>query len=58
MFKLQNRTALIPLVRNRTLTLIEREDDTRSWDNFLVYFSHSITMPCPLKDWRYILIGC
>jgi hypothetical protein len=27
-------------VRNRTLTLIEREDDTRSWGNFLVYFSH------------------
>jgi hypothetical protein len=27
------------LVRNRTLTLIEREDDTRSWGNFLVYFS-------------------
>jgi hypothetical protein len=34
-------------VRNRTLTLIEREDDTRSWGNFLVYFSHSTTMPCP-----------
>jgi hypothetical protein len=29
-------------VRNRTLTLIEREDDTRSWSNFLVYFSHNI----------------
>jgi hypothetical protein len=39
MFRLQDRTALIPLVRNRTLTLIEREDDTRSWGNFLVYFS-------------------
>jgi hypothetical protein len=26
-------------VRNITLTLIEREDDTRSWGNFLVYFS-------------------
>jgi hypothetical protein len=24
------------------LTLIEREDDTRSWDNFLVYFSHNV----------------
>jgi hypothetical protein len=34
MFKLQDRTALIPLVRNRTLTLIKREDDTRSWSNF------------------------
>jgi hypothetical protein len=30
MFRLQDRTALIPNVRNRTLTLIEREDDTRS----------------------------
>jgi hypothetical protein len=30
MFRLQDRTALIPLIRNRTLTLIEREDDTRS----------------------------
>jgi hypothetical protein len=30
MFRLQDRMALIPLVRNRTLTLIEREDDTRS----------------------------
>jgi hypothetical protein len=29
-FRLQDRTALIPLVRNRTLTLIEMEDDTRS----------------------------
>jgi hypothetical protein len=28
-------------VRNRTLTLIEREDDTRSWGNFLLYFSHN-----------------
>jgi hypothetical protein len=45
-------------VRNRTLTLIEREDDTRSWGNFLVYFSHSTTMPCPPRGWGYILIGC
>jgi hypothetical protein len=30
MFRLQYRTALILDVRNRTLTLIEREDDTRS----------------------------
>jgi hypothetical protein len=41
MFRLQDRTTLIPDVRNRTLTLIEREDDTRSWGNFLVYFSHN-----------------
>jgi hypothetical protein len=45
-------------VRNRTLTLIEREDDTRSWRNFLVYFSHSTAMPCPPRGWGYILIGC
>jgi hypothetical protein len=45
-------------VRNRTLTLIEREDDTRSWENFLIYFSHSTTMPCPPRGWGYILIGC
>jgi hypothetical protein len=44
------------IVRNRTLTLIEREDDTRSWGNFLVYFSHSTTMSCPPKGWRYMLI--
>jgi hypothetical protein len=30
MFRLQDRTTLIPDVRNITLTLIEREDDTRS----------------------------
>ena len=23
--------------------LLSREDDTRSWDNFLVYFSHKLT---------------
>jgi hypothetical protein len=39
MFRLQDRTALIPDVRNRTL--IEREDDIRSWGNFLIYFSHN-----------------
>jgi hypothetical protein len=42
----RNRTltliALILDVRNRTLTLIEMEDDTRSWDNFLVYFSNNV----------------
>jgi hypothetical protein len=45
-------------VRNKTLTLIEREDDTRSWGNFLVYFSHFTTMSCPPRGWRYIFIGC
>jgi hypothetical protein len=48
----------VAYVRNRTLTLIEREDDTRSWEIFLVYFSHSTTMPCPPRDWGYIFIGC
>jgi hypothetical protein len=58
MFKLQDRTALIPLDGNKTLTLIEREDDTKSWGNFLVYFTHSTTMSCPPRGWRYILISC
>jgi hypothetical protein len=38
---LQDRTALILNVSSWTFTLIEREDDTRSWGNFLVYFSHN-----------------
>jgi hypothetical protein len=42
MFRLQDRMALIPDVRNITLTLIEREDDTRGWGNFLIYFSHKV----------------
>ena len=30
--------------------LSSREDDTRSWGNFLVYFSHKLTqMPCQPK---------
>jgi hypothetical protein len=58
MFRLQDRTALILDVRNRTLTLIEMEDDTRSWDNFLIYFSHSTTLTYPSRGWRYILIAC
>jgi hypothetical protein len=49
MFRLQDRTTLIPLVRNRTPTLIEREDDTKSWRNFLVYFSHFIIISCPSR---------
>jgi hypothetical protein len=57
MFRLQDRMALIPDIRIRTLTLIEREDDTRSWGNFLIYFSHSTTMSCLPRGWRYILIG-
>jgi hypothetical protein len=45
-----------PGVSNRTLTLIERGDDTSSWEIFLIYFSHSTIMLCPSKSWRYILI--
>jgi hypothetical protein len=41
MFKLQDRTALIPDVSSWTLTLIDEEDGTRSWRNSLVYFSHN-----------------
>jgi hypothetical protein len=48
----------VHFVRNRTLILIEREDDTRSYKNFLVYFSHSTTMSYPPRGWGYILIGC
>jgi hypothetical protein len=40
-FMLLDRTTLIPFVRNRILTLIEREDDNRSWSNFLIYLSHN-----------------
>jgi hypothetical protein len=32
------------VISSWTLTLIEREDDTRSWGNFLIYFSHN-TIP-------------
>jgi hypothetical protein len=28
--------------KNRTLALIEMEDGTRSWNNYLIYFSHNI----------------
>jgi hypothetical protein len=34
MFRLKHRTALISDVSSWTLTLIEREDDTKSWGNF------------------------
>jgi hypothetical protein len=38
----------LPLLETE-LSLIEREDDTRSLGNFLLYFSHSSTMSCPSK---------
>jgi hypothetical protein len=39
--------------------LSSREDDTRSWGNFLVYFSHKLTQcHANLRGWDYILIGC
>jgi hypothetical protein len=49
MLRLQDNLALIPHVSRGILTLIEGEDDTRSWGNFLVYFSHHHTMPYPLE---------
>jgi hypothetical protein len=33
-------------VRNRTIPLIERENDTSSLKFFLIYFSHPTTMSC------------
>jgi hypothetical protein len=54
MFRLQDRTAMIPDVTNRTLTLIEWEDGTRCWGNFLVYFSHNVMN---LRGWGYIFIA-
>jgi hypothetical protein len=44
MFRLHDRTTLIPDVRNRTLTLIKREDNTKSLGNFLVYLSHNVML--------------
>jgi hypothetical protein len=35
MLRLQDSMALIPLVSSRIFTLIESEDDTRSWEFFL-----------------------
>jgi phosphoenolpyruvate-protein kinase (PTS system EI component) len=57
MFRLQDRTTLIPDVRNRTLTLIEREDDTRSCDNFLIYLSHNVTPSKGLEIHTYRLLA-
>jgi hypothetical protein len=39
---LQDRAGLISVVSSWTLTLIEKEDDTRSWGNFLIYFSYNV----------------
>jgi len=36
--------------------LSSRDDDTRSWGNFLVYFSHKCH--ANLRGWGYIFIGC
>jgi hypothetical protein len=39
--------------------LSSREDDTRSWGNFLVYFSHKLKQyHANLRGWGYIFIGC
>jgi hypothetical protein len=44
-------------VRNRILTLIEREDDTRSWNNFFVYFSHNVMPSKGLEIHTYRLLA-
>jgi hypothetical protein len=36
-------------VSSRIFTLIDSEDDTRSWEFLWVYFSNSTTMPFPFK---------
>ena len=36
--------------------LSSREDDNRSWGNFLVYFSHKCH--ANLRGWGYIFICC
>jgi hypothetical protein len=40
MFKLQDRMALISVVSIKN-SYSYREDDIRSWGNFLIYFSHN-----------------
>jgi hypothetical protein len=42
MLRLQDSTALIPVVSSRIFTLIESEDDTRSWE-----FSRFISQTLP-----------
>jgi hypothetical protein len=64
MLRLHDNTAPIPLVSrwiltlgsSRVLTLIEGEDDTRSWSNFLGLFLTQCHTN--LRGWGYILIGC
>jgi hypothetical protein len=64
MLRLQDNTALIPLVSrwiltlgsSRILTLIEGEDDTRSWGNFLGLFLTQCHTN--LRGWGYKFIGC
>jgi hypothetical protein len=55
MFRLQDRTALIPDVSSWTLTLIERMDDTRSWSNFSGLFLTQCHTN--LRGWSYIFIS-
>jgi hypothetical protein len=59
------RTLQLMLVAGFSLLVVvesllsSREDDTRSWGNFLVYFSHKlIQCHANLRGWGYILIGC
>jgi hypothetical protein len=48
---------LVVSVRNRTHPLIEREDDTRSWSNFLIYFSHNVMPSNGLELHTYRLLA-
>jgi hypothetical protein len=40
---LQKELDLTTIMLGTKLSLIEREDDTRSWSNFLIYFLHNDT---------------
>jgi hypothetical protein len=55
MFRLQDRMALIPDISSWTLTLIERDDDTRSWGNFSSLFFTQYHVN--LRGWSYIFIA-
>jgi hypothetical protein len=58
MLRLQDSTALIPLVSSRIFTLIESEDDTRSWEFFLGLLLKLYHNAIPSRGWRYTFIGC
>jgi hypothetical protein len=56
MLRLQDSTALIPLVSSRIFTLIESEDDTRSWK--LLVSSRIFTLiesEDDTRSWKFFL---